>query len=76
MLHLYDFHISFYMLLVSNSYILVFNIPLCDAIATFAPKDSATYFVAVELGISPKFGRQVVLYRRMYRSSIRKRVFM
>jgi hypothetical protein len=46
---LYNFHISFYILLISNSGRLSLTFLLCDAIATFAHMDLADYFVAVEL---------------------------
>jgi hypothetical protein len=47
---LYDFHISFYILLISNSHILPLNILLRNAIAFFGHRDSAAYFVAIEAG--------------------------
>jgi hypothetical protein len=48
MLLLYNLHISFYILLVSNSYILPLNILLCSTITAFGHRGSAAYFLAVE----------------------------
>ena len=44
-----DFYISIYVFLLSNSHILPLIFLLCDAIATFAHRDSAAYPVAVEV---------------------------
>jgi hypothetical protein len=52
MLLLYNFHIRFYILLISNSGRLSLTFLLCDAIATFAHMDLAAYFVAVELSVA------------------------
>jgi hypothetical protein len=54
MLFLYGFHISFCVLLISNSHVLRLNILLCDAIATFAHWDSAAYLLLLH---EAKYGR-------------------
>jgi hypothetical protein len=55
MLLLYDFHISFYILLISSSRILPLNIPFvfvwCYTVATFAHWVSASYFVGGEVAL-------------------------
>jgi hypothetical protein len=52
MLLLYDFHISFYILLISSSRILPLNIPFvfvwCYTVATFAHRVLTAYFVGGE----------------------------